>query len=244
MMRVEDRRSRFGIISIFRRTQTGSVTYEEFGSCQSEADRDGVSLASYIHAIYGLILQTQARDVLMIGGGGGTLGTMLVRAGREVTIVDINPDSFSLARRYFNLPDEVICCVADGGEHLQNENRRYGAIVLDAYQGDRIPTHLRSPDFFRLVRRCLAPHGCFFANIHIRDDADPAADDMAQDAADVWPDMRLLDSPGWNNRNAIMMAGDVMRLERPALRVYPADLAAQIAFELESMEFRAWCRPG
>ncbi len=244
MMRVEDRRSRFGLISIFRRIRTGSVIYEEFGSCQSEADRNGVSLASYIHAIYGLILQTQARDVLMIGGGGGTLGTMLVPAGRKVTIVDINPDSFSLARCYFNLADEVVCCIADGREYLQNENRRYDAIVLDAYQGDRIPAHLRSPDFFRLVRRRLAPCGCFFANIHIRDDGDSAADVMAADAADVWPDVRLLDSPGWNNRNAIMMAGDVMRLQRPALRVHPLDLSDQIAAELDSMDFRAWRQPG
>lgn len=84
MIRLEDRKSPFGIVTIFRRILTGAVIYDQF-----EADRNGVSLASYIHAIYDLILQARAQTVLMIGCGGGTLGTMLARTGRNVTIVDV-----------------------------------------------------------------------------------------------------------------------------------------------------------
>ena len=51
-----------------------------------------MSLAAYVHAIYALLAQSQAQQILMIGCGGGTLGTMLAAAARQVTIVDINPE--------------------------------------------------------------------------------------------------------------------------------------------------------
>jgi len=50
----------------------------------------------------------------MIACGGGTLGTMLARAGRRVSIVEVDPVSFTLAKRYFGLPPNVACHVDDG----------------------------------------------------------------------------------------------------------------------------------
>ena len=72
----------FGEIAILQSRLKGSRIYCQEDWFQSEADRNGVSLAGYVHAIFGLIAQTIAREVLMIGCGGGTLGTMLSRAGR------------------------------------------------------------------------------------------------------------------------------------------------------------------
>jgi spermidine synthase len=74
----------------------------------------------------------QASDVLMIGCGGGSLATMLDRAGVHVTIVDINPSAFRIAHKYFGLPREVDCHVADGRNFLRADRHRYDAIVLDA----------------------------------------------------------------------------------------------------------------
>lgn len=56
--------------------------------------------------------------MLLIGCGGGTLGTMLTRAGKSLTIVDINPQSIALARRYFSLPHQITCHVEDGAAFL------------------------------------------------------------------------------------------------------------------------------
>ncbi|HSM95598.1 MAG TPA: fused MFS/spermidine synthase [Rhizomicrobium sp.] len=240
MIRLEDCKSPFGIVTIFRRILTGAVIYDQFGSSQSEADRNGVSLASYIHAIYDLILQARAQTVLMIGCGGGTLGTMLVRAGRKVTIVDVNPDAFILARRYFGLPEEVVCHVEDGQDFLAAGASRFDAIVLDAFHGDHIPSHLRSRAFFQLARERLDPRGCLFANVHVQDDQDGAPGQMAECALDVWPDVRLLDSPGWTNRNAIVMAGNVEQLKQPTLSVRPLGLADELSRELDTMNFSSW----
>jgi spermidine synthase len=240
MIPVEDRRSQFGAITIYRSRSTGAVVYNQQGCDQSEADGNGVSLASYVHALYGLILQAQAEDVLMIGCGGGTLGTMLAAGKRNVTIVDVNPDAFSLARRYFGLPRKVVCHVADGSAYLVRETKHFDAVVLDAFHGDVIPDHFFLPDFFRCARLRLAAGGCFFANIHVRDDNDQTADTMARSMAQAWDDARLLDAPGWCNRNAIVMAGRVADLVPPALQLCPSEAADQIAFELGTMQFRSW----
>jgi spermidine synthase len=238
MIRIEDRESPFGVVTIFRRRLTGGLLYDQLGCAQSETDRDGVSLASYVHAIYGLVRQTQARDILMIGCGGGTLGTMLAHAGHKVTIVDVNPDAFVLARQYFGLPEDVVCHVADGRDYLQLAAETFDAVVLDAYHGDSIPKQFLSQEFLRNVRAHLAPNGAFFANVHIEDDNDGGADSMAETMSEIWESVRLLDSPGWNNRNAILMAGDVAGLAPPILHVHPAEHSDQMAQELDSMRFR------
>ncbi|HTW36784.1 MAG TPA: fused MFS/spermidine synthase [Rhizomicrobium sp.] len=240
MIRLEDCETRFGAITIFKRRQTGAFVYDQNGSCQSEADCNGVSLASYVHAIYGLIRQTEARDILMIGCGGGTLGTMLFRVGLKVSIVDVNRAAFTLARRYFGLPDEIACHVADGSDYLQSEPHIYDAIVLDAFHGDRIPAHLQSLSFFQRVRSRLGRHGCLFANVHVTDDQDYAPDRIAECMAGAWADVRILDSLGWYGRNAIVAAGNVQRLVPPELCIEPLGHAGEISRELDTMRFRSW----
>lgn len=240
MIPIEDRESQFGAITIYRRRATGALVYSQSGSLQSEADANGVSTASYIHAIYGLALQAQAKNVLMIGCGGGTLGTMLAHAGCEVTIVDINPDAFTLARRHFNMPKKIACHVMDGDAYLARETRLFDGIILDAYAGDVIPPHLRTPTFFRRVRCRLSPRGALFSNVHICDDDDGTADAIVRTMAEIWSQVRLLDAPGWYNRNAIVMAGNVLDLTPPELVLYPSEQSDEIASELSSMQFRPW----
>ena len=65
---------------IVQDNHTGKVSYWQEEYHQSAADSHGVSTADYIHAMYFFLMQAQARDVLMIGCGGGTLATMLVRS--------------------------------------------------------------------------------------------------------------------------------------------------------------------
>jgi spermidine synthase len=240
MIRVKDCKSRLGTVTIFKKQQSDSLVYDLGGCWQSEADRNGVSLASYIHAIYGLVLQTGSKKILMIGCGGGTLGTMLNRAGCDVTVVDVDPVSFELARQYFDFPSTITCHVADGSAFLKSNSQKYDAIILDAFQGDQIPGHLKSAAFFRLVRSRLAPGGSVFSNVHVLQEDDIAPDLVADQMLYVWRQVRVLDSPGWNNRNAIAMAGEVSQLERPSLLVPPLKSSAEIAAELETMRFRLW----
>ncbi len=159
MEQLEEIETDYGTISIYKNRSTGAVIYELGGANQSYADSNGTSLASYIHAIFGLLSQAKAHNVLLIGGAGGTLATMLSRARRKATIVDVNPVSFTLAKQYFALPKSVICHVSDGKAFLRSDTNTYDAIVLDAFHGDSIPSHLQSSVFFGLVRDRLTPRG-------------------------------------------------------------------------------------
>ena len=72
-----------------------------------------------------------ANNVLLLGCGGGNLATMLARRGKSVTIVDHNPVSFDLARRFFGLPKEIPCIVEDFKEYLLAETRIFDGMAID-----------------------------------------------------------------------------------------------------------------
>ena len=236
--------SEFGEIAILRNEATGAMRYDQGQIHQSEADANGISLVAYIHAIYDLLLQVRCREVLMIGCGGGTLATMLHRAGSNVTIADIDSWSFRLARQYFQLPADVACHAVDGAAFLSASDYRYDGIVLDAYAANRLPAQFATPEFLKMARDRLGPStGVFIANIHLLDDDDPAAARYAELMSGAWPEILLLDAPGGKNRNALVMAGRVAALVRPVLRVPPAIGAPEIAQELDRLAFRRRMAP-
>jgi spermidine synthase len=232
--------SGLGAITIHKDAETGAVLYELEGCGQSSADSGGVSLASYIHAIFGLLTQAKARDILIIGGAGGTLATMLARTGRRPVLVDCDPQAFILARQYFQLAESVTCHLADGERFLRADTGLYGAIVLDAFVGNEIPAHLQTPEFFDLARGRLAPGGTVFANVHIKHDFDDYADRLAKTMKSAWPDARVLDAMGLCPRNAIVMAGGVAGLRPPKLIMAPNTNAGGVKTALERLQFRAW----
>lgn len=241
MIAIAKLESEFGDIEVLEYRARELFFYVQGGCFQTETDRDGISLSPYVHAIHGLLAQAGARDVLMIGCGGGSLGTMLARADVQVTIVDKNPASFEIARDYFRLPRSIDCHVADGEEFLLATEHCYDAIVLDAYDGDSIPPHLRTLEFFRLVRSRLdRSRGCLFANVHALHDLDRAPDRYATAARSAWNDVRLLDTQGVIGRNTLILAGNVKNLRQPALLMPPLLDRDEIAAGLGRMMFRPW----
>jgi 2-polyprenyl-3-methyl-5-hydroxy-6-metoxy-1,4-benzoquinol methylase len=225
--------------AIEQHNATGSVSYWQEGDHQSQADKNGVSLAEYIHAIYGFLRQAKAKRVLMIGCGGGTLATMLHRVGVDVTIVDIDPSSFEVARQYFHMPEAIECHVADGRAFLRREKRQFDAVVLDAFSKTEVPRHLLSPKFFALVKGRMASRGSIFLiNIIVEDDDDPLPFRVVENMRHVWREARLLDHEEWEDRNAIALAGAVGHLKRPRLMMTPARRAKYIANSLSTMRFR------
>jgi spermidine synthase len=237
MIELSNDMSEHGAVRIFRSQRRVSHIYMHGDAYQSEADCYGISLASYIHAIYGLICQMDARSVLLIGCAGGTLATMLALGDCETTAIDVNPIAFEFARRYFCLPGSVECCVADGFDYLRGAARSFDAVVLDAYDGSVIPDHLTSRQFLRLVSSSLNRGGAFFANVHMCNDADRARNALAACAADVWPNVRILDTAGDIDRNAIVAAGGVTALVTPTMHIMPQYDVEMIESELAAMEF-------
>ncbi len=238
MIPIAQHKTRHGEIVVLMSRST--VAYWQDDRHQSEADRNGISLAAYIHAIHGFVRQAASRTVLMIGCGGGTLATMLRADGVKVTIAEINERSFEISRRYFGMPDDIECHVADGATFLRRTKRKFDAIVLDAYDGDHIPAQMRTPAFFRLVKsRLNARRGCFFVNVVMRNDRDRHLDRIGGVMSKAWKDVRLLDAPGIIDRNAVAMAGAVQDFGLPRLTMRPKTGSRVLTRELKAFRYRA-----
>jgi len=229
---------RFGPpISIEEEVKTGAIAYWQGEYCQSRADQNGVSLLDYIHAIFGLLRQKQAQTALTIGCAGGSLATMLSRVGCDVVAIDVNPQAFILARRYFGLPAQVECRVADGFEYLLATRRKFDAIVVDAFHGGRIASELLSDAFFAQAAKRLRAGGVIFTNVHVANDSDSMPERVASCMSAASPNVRILDRHGIKYRNATVTAGAVRGLKRPALLMPPAIEAAKLAKALAAMQF-------
>ena len=92
-----------GQIEIVECSWDGTRVYFEEGVRQSQATPDGESVFTYVKLMDELL--SRSRQILVLGCGGGNLATRLSRLGKSLTIVDINPISFILAHKFFDLPD-------------------------------------------------------------------------------------------------------------------------------------------
>jgi cyclopropane fatty-acyl-phospholipid synthase-like methyltransferase len=224
---------------IVQDNRTGRVSYWQKEYHQSASDARGISTADYIHAVYAFLRQAGSKDVLMIGCGGGTLATMLARQGVAITIVDIHKLSFDIARDYFHLPADVACHVADGIAYLKKHRRRHDAIVLDAFGEGGMPDAFKSPAFFRLAKSRLKPRGALFLmNVIVDDDDDSTPDDLVRIMRQQWRKVRLLDTDGWIDRNAVIAAGAVTKLKKPRLLLPPSPGGPKLARELAILDWR------
>jgi protein-L-isoaspartate O-methyltransferase len=186
MILLEDVETPFGNIKIMQCRTDGTFTYYQDRCFHSQATEDGVSTCVYIHVLYEVIRQCAAKRVLLIGCAGGTLATMLSRIGCQVTVVDVNDYSFTIARRYFCMPKEVECITGDGAEYVQKTQREYDAIVIDAFERKaNIPDSMTNTSFFESLTRCLSSKGIVLMNIMTAHDKDLTADRIAPRAAEI-----------------------------------------------------------
>lgn len=225
---------------VIQNNRTGCISYWQNEYHQSACDSRGISTADYIHAMFWFLRQAKSRKVLMIGCGGGTLATMLRRCSVEVVIIDIKKLSFDIARKYFHLPPEVTCRVSDGSAYLRKSRQCYDAIILDAFGGSGMPKKFERASFFRLAKSRLKPRASLFLmNVIVADDDDKTPDRLVRLMRHQWNHVRLLDTDGWIDRNAVILAGAVRKLTKPKLLLAPQWGRRKLAAELSLLNFRS-----
>ncbi|MBI3144426.1 MAG: polyamine aminopropyltransferase [Pseudogulbenkiania sp.] len=125
---------------------------------------------SYTRAMMGFLLFNPApRHILQIGLGGGSLARYIgfyLRDAKNVA-VDINPQVITVARAFFELPEEgdhFEVVEADGADYVKIFRGSTDAILVDGYDGLQIVDELTTEDFFEDCKRALAPGGVFVTN--------------------------------------------------------------------------------
>lgn len=120
---------------------------------------EGSGVAQLIHALP----EQQPRSIGIVGLGAGTLAAY-GRAGDQLRIYEINDQVLELARREFgylaNSAAEVVPVLGDGRLMLEREaSQQFDLLILDAFSGDSIPTHLVTLEAMAIYLRHLKPGG-------------------------------------------------------------------------------------
>lgn len=133
-------------------------------------------------------LETEQRplQVGVVGLGAGTLAAY-GQPGDTFRMYEINPEVVELAEDYFTYlkdsPAKIEVVLGDGRLSLEAEtDRQFDLLVLDAFSGDAIPTHLLTREAFEIYRGRLAPGGVIavhISNMHV--DLRPVVEGLAHD---------------------------------------------------------------
>lgn len=125
-------------------------------------------------AFAGLLLKEIPKRLLVIGMGGGIIPRTMRNyfPDIEIDVVEIDPDVFDVAKRFFffKTDNKLRVHISDGRLFIRkeahtNQAGRYDMIILDAYDGEYIPVHMVTLEFLEHVAAILEPKGVVIANM-------------------------------------------------------------------------------
>lgn len=121
------------------------------------------------YASVGLAFRPDAKRVLIIGLGGGSIPKKYQKEfpSMEIDVAEIDPEVIQVAKKYFSLRETKNLRVhaQDGRLFLMRTAQRYDLILVDAYFKDAIPFHLTTREFFRLAEGRLTENGIVVINV-------------------------------------------------------------------------------
>lgn len=107
-------------------------------------------------------------NALVLGAGGFSVPeTMLQNDNHvQVDVVDIEPDLFSISKRFFNIHDSprLNNYIEDARRFLHDTQKQYDLIFSDVYHFS-IPSHIVTKEYFQLTKEKLKPNSLFIANV-------------------------------------------------------------------------------
>lgn len=117
----------------------------------------------------GMVLNSDAKKVLFIGGGGfsGPKYFLQNYPNLSVDVVEIDPAVVEVAKEYFSLDDtnpNLRIFTQDGREFLANHKEKYDLIILDAFSKSYVPFHLMTMEFYNILYNKLNPDGVIISN--------------------------------------------------------------------------------
>lgn len=197
--------------------------------------------AAYAHL--GLIFQPQAKRVLVVGLGGGSIPKRYWRdyPWMTVDVAELDPKVVEVARRFFALPQSprLHITAQDGRIFLRKTRETYDLIILDAYFSESIPFHLTTREFLDLVKSRLAPGGAVVWNLvgALQGPRSRLFRAMYRTAAEVFPGRYLFPTsfrPYYDSdriRNIILIGSGTPGLSRAQILARAHGIAPRTTYE-------------
>jgi len=126
-------------------------------------------LSAYTYTIEKLTnIFPNATNALILGFGAGVVPQKLRQKGLEVSVVEINPDTLEIAKKYFHYQQKgTKFFFEDARTFLKNCVNEYDIVVLDLFHGDGMPEHMMTKESFQDIKTCLHKDGILVSNIFI-----------------------------------------------------------------------------
>lgn len=160
--------SNFGMLQVVERNWDKHRYYLNDFLVQNTYDpteKKSTSLFTYMLRYLAFGYRTNLHDALCIGMGVGIVPRELALAGVKVDVVEINSAVVPVATKYFDFePAKVAITIGDGRYFVNATDKKYDAIILDAFLGDSSPSHLMTREAFSQMRRVLRPDGVLVIN--------------------------------------------------------------------------------
>ncbi|MBI5669823.1 MAG: fused MFS/spermidine synthase [Chloroflexi bacterium] len=150
------------------------------------------------------------QSLAIIGLAAGTIARQYTAVYGDIPIDGIEIDSgiIEAGARYFEMNADHIpglTTYAQDGRYMLNQlDRRYTVIAVDAYRPPYIPWHLTTVEFFQEVRSRLADNGVVAINVGRTNTDRRLVDAMTATLLKVFPNVYAMDVP--NSFNTILVA--------------------------------------
>ncbi|MCR4909318.1 MAG: fused MFS/spermidine synthase [Lachnospiraceae bacterium] len=123
-------------------------------------------------------VRPELKSCLMLGGAGCSYPRYYISRHPECSmdVVEINPEMFFLAKKYFYLDElfreyeleetgRLSLIIDDAAGYLRSSGKVYDAVINDAYISNRIDMSLISPGNTSLVKSSLSENGVYLVNL-------------------------------------------------------------------------------
>lgn len=145
----------------------------DYDESQVDSRNPYVPMLTYTRLFFSaFLLCPEAKRVLMVGLGGGSVPTLIRKYFPEVSVVtvELDPAVVKAAQgHFFFKPDErneVV--VRDGRVQVRvflKKNEKFDIVMLDAFRGGYIPYHLTTKEYMEQCRDLLTDGGVVAANM-------------------------------------------------------------------------------
>ncbi|MBP3464267.1 MAG: fused MFS/spermidine synthase [Clostridia bacterium] len=158
-------------IKKFNKDENQYYTLEVDTGYESIATENGTLYSDYMK-YYNLFdyYKQDSQDVLMIGGAAYIYPTYFLNnfEGKNIDVVEIDSKMTNLAEEYFNLDrnnPRLTIYHQDGRTYLNNPQKKYDCILIDAFKGINAPFHLATYEALMNSKEALNDGGMVITNI-------------------------------------------------------------------------------
>jgi spermidine synthase len=169
------------------------------------------------------------RSMAILGNGAGTTVRAYGRYFPETDIdgVEIDGELTDLGRKYFDLKPRpgLRLFAEDARPFLRRIDRRYDAILVDAYRQPYIPFYLTTREFFELARDRLNPGGVIIVNVGHPEGSDKLEKVLTRTLSTVFGSVMRDPIEEVNT----LLVGSTQPVSAAKLRSAAADLSPEVA---------------